>query len=157
MKNLFFDCGTRDSTASIGILALRTLTGLMMLVGHGIPKFQKYAAMKDSFYVSEVFPLSLCSPSVSLMMCIAAEVVAAALIIVGLATRPAAFILGFCMVVAAFDVLHGAVWFQVPGASVPNKEMALLYLVPMLALILTGGGSYSLDAVINQDSKRRRW
>lgn len=157
MKNFFFDCGTRDSTASIGILALRSLTGLMMLVGHGIPKFQKYALMKDSFYVSEVFPLSLCSPPVSLMMCIAAEVVAAAFIIVGLATRPAAFVLGFCMVVAGFDVLHGAVWFQSSATPVASKEMAILYLIPMVALILTGGGSYSLDAVFHQDTKRRRW
>jgi putative oxidoreductase len=157
MKKFFFDCGTRDATASLGILGLRTLIGLMMLIGHGIPKFQGYSAMKDSFYVPEIFPLNFLSPPLSLMACIGAEMVAAALIILGFATRPAAFILGFCMVVAAFGVMGGAPWFQASATPVPTKEMAILYLIPMLALILSGGGSFSLDAALHKDNKRRRW
>jgi putative oxidoreductase len=157
IKRFFFDCGTRDATASHGILALRVLTGLMMLVGHGIPKIKGFAARKDLFYVPDIFPLRHMSPQVSLSAAILAEAVAALLIIAGLATRPAAFVLAFCMVVAAFGFHGGSAWFVSPPTVMEAKELALLYLIPMIALILTGGGALSLDALIHKEGKRRRW
>jgi putative oxidoreductase len=157
MKKFLFDCGTRDTTASLGILALRVLTGLMMLIGHGLPKFRDYGVRKDLFYVPDFFPLHYMSPPVSLAAAIAAELVAAALIILGLATRPAAFVLGFSMVVAAFGFHGASAWFVSPPTIFEAKELALLYLIPMIAIILTGGGSFSLDAAIYKEGKRRRW
>ncbi len=156
MKKFFFDCGTRDATASLGIFALRVMIGLMMLVGHGISKIENFAAAKDHFPVPDFFPLKYMSSSVSLMACIGAEVGAAALIVLGLATRPAAFILGFNMVVAAFAVHGSAPWFMGPGVAAA-KEPALLYLIPLIAIILSGAGAYSLDASIHKESRRRRW
>ncbi len=157
MKKFLFDCGTRDATASLGFFALRVLVGLMMLVGHGIPKIQNFAARKDFFYVPDFFPLKYMTPPMSLMACIGAEVLASALIIIGLATRPAAFVLGFCMVIAAFGALGATPWFQTSATLVETKELSVLYLIPMIAIILAGGGGYSLDAAIYRDSKRRRW
>lgn len=156
MKKFLFDCGTRDATASLGILALRMMIGAMMLLGHGIPKIRDYDAMLAKFYEPDFFPLNYMSKSVSLMACIGAEVVAAAFIILGLATRPAAFILGFNMVVAAFAVLANAPWFIGPGAPMA-KEPALLYLIPLIAIIITGAGSWSMDAALYKEGKRRRW
>ncbi len=155
MKKFFFDCGTRDTTASVALLALRVMIGLMMFIGHGLPKLQGFSSIKK-WYVPDFFPLHYMSPSVSLVATIIAELGASALIILGLATRPAAFVLGFAMVVAAFGV-HGAdPWFMGPGVPAA-KEMALLYLIPMIAIILAGGGAFSLDAAIHKDGKRRRW
>lgn len=155
MKKFFFDCGTRDTTASVSLLALRVMIGLMMFIGHGLPKLQGFSSIKK-WYVPDFFPLHYMSPSVSLVATIIAELGASALIILGLATRPAAFVLGFAMVVAAFGV-HGAdPWFMGPGVPAA-KEMALLYLIPMIAIILAGGGAFSLDAAIHKDGKRRRW
>lgn len=155
MKKFLFDCGTRDTTASLAMLALRVMIGLMMLIGHGLPKLQNFTSIKE-WYVPAFFPLKYMSPSVSLIATITAEFGAAALIILGLATRPAAFLLGFTMVVAAFGV-HGAdPWFMKPGVA-SAKEMALLYLVPMIAIILAGGGTFSMDATIYKEGKRRRW
>ena len=155
MKKILFDCGTRDTTASLGILALRVMTGLMMLLGHGLPKLQNYATLKDKFELN-IFPFQHFAPSINLILCISGELVAAALIVIGLCTRPAAFALGFTMVVAAFGV-HGAdPWFMGPGIPA-SKEPALLYLIPMIAIILTGGGAFSLDAAIYKEGKRRRW
>ena len=96
-------------------------------------------------------------PSASLLACIGAEVVAAALLIIGLAARPAAFVLGLCMTVAAFGALGAAPWFLKSPTLVETKELAVMYLIPMVAMILTGAGAYSLDAAICKDSKRRRW
>jgi putative oxidoreductase len=157
MKKFFFDCGTRDATASFGILALRVMIGLMMLLGHGIPKIQGYTERKDLFYVPDFFPLKFMSPPVSLMMAITAEVGASVLIILGLATRPAAFVLGFAMVVAVFGFHGNAPWFVKPPTVMDAKELGLLYLVPMIAIILSGAGAFSCDALLYRESRRRRW
>ena len=157
MKKFFFDCGTRDATASLGLLALRVMTGLMLLIGHGIPKITGFAARKDLFYVPEFFPFKYLSPAVSLMLCIGAEVVAVSFVILGFATRPAAFVVGLTMVVAAFGYLGATPWFLTTPTLVETKELSLMYLIPMLAIILSGPGGYSVDAMIWRDSKRRRW
>ena len=157
MKKFLFDCGTRDATASQGVLALRVMLGLMMLFGHGIPKIAGYAAHKDLFYVPDFFPLSYLSPPLSLMACIGAEVGASILILLGLATRPAAFVLGFSLVVAVFGAQAAAPWFVAPPTVLNAKELGLLYLIPLVAIILTGAGAYSLDAGLYRESKRRRW
>ena len=156
MKKFFFDCGTRDATASLGFLALRMMVGLMMLIGHGIPKIQNFETiLKGGFYQPDFFPFSLLSSKASLVLTISAEVVAASLIIFGLMTRPAAFVFGFAMVVAAFGAHGAAPWFST--GSGPSKELALMYLIPIIAIILAGAGSYSIDAAIHKESKRRRW
>jgi putative oxidoreductase len=156
MKKFLFDCGTRDPNAAGGLLALRVMTGAMMLFGHGIPKLMAFGKIKDGFPVPDFFPLSFMSPPISLLATIFAEVVCALCLILGIATRPAAFLLGFAMVVAAFNIHAGAPWFIGPGVT-SAKEPALLYLVPMLAIIFTGAGLHSLDARIIKDSRRRRW
>lgn len=155
MKKFLFDCGTRDSTASIGLLALRLTIGFMLLLGHGIPKIKGFETiLKKGFYQPDFLPLSLLPPSANLGLAIGAEVVAASMLILGLMTRPAAFMVGFAMVVAAFGK-HGVdPWISTGG---PSKELALMYLIPAITLILTSAGSISLDAGIFHDPKRRRW
>lgn len=156
MKNFFFDCGTRDRHSASGIFVLRFMTGAMMLIGHGIPKLMAFGKIKDGFPVPDFFPLSFMSPPVSLLAALFAEVVCAFCLILGLATRPAAFLLGFTMVVAAFNIHGGSPWFIGPGVTAA-KEPALLYLVPLIAIIFTGAGPWSLDANIIKDPRRRRW
>ncbi len=155
MKSFFFDCGTRDATASLGILLLRVCTGLMMLFGHGMGKIQGFAASKDTFPVPDFFPLKYMSNPISLMATIGAEVGCAALLILGLATRPAAFIFAFTMVVAAFNIHGSGPWFIGQGDG--PKEPALLYLIPAVAILLTGAGQYSLDANILKEGRRKKW
>ena len=155
MKKFLFDCGTRDAVASLGFLALRVMVGLMMLIGHGIPKIRNFdAILKKGFYQPDFFPLSLLPTQINLGLTIGAEAAASALIIFGLMTRPAAFVLGFAMVVAAFGASASAPWFFAGGNC---KELALLYLIPMIAIILAGAGGYSCDAAIYTEPKRRRW
>lgn len=147
MKKFLFDCGTRDLTASIGILFLRVATGLLMMLAHGIPKLQNYETLRSKFQAPSSLSGFLNGP-ISLILTIGAEVGAAGLLVIGLATRPAAFILCFTMVIAAFDV-HAADPFKV-------KELALMYLVCGVAILLTGAGSISVDAKLSKE-RRRRW
>jgi len=155
MKKFLFDCGTRDATASFGILTLRVMLGLMMLIGHGIPKIRNYTTIKEFFYVPDFLPVSW-APA-CLMACISAEVGASLLIILGIATRPAAFILAFSMVVAAFGKLGSTPWFVSGPTLVESKELSLMYLIPLITIILAGAGNFSLDSLIYRDPKRRRW
>lgn len=155
MKKFFFDCGTRDSTASLGILFLRIGTGLLMLLGHGVGKIQTFVDKKDGFPVPDFFPLKLMSNPVSLMATIGAEVGCSALLILGLATRPAAFIFAFTMVVAAFNIHASGPWFMSGGPG--SKEPALLFLIPAIAILLTGAGQYSADAAILKEGRRKKW
>ena len=66
-----------------------------------------------------------------------------------------AFVFGFAMVVAAFGAHVADPWFA--GGPGPSKELALMYLIPAVAIILSGAGAFSLDAAIHKESKRRRW
>lgn len=152
MKRFLFDCGTRDALASVGLLVLRLGFGLMMAVGHGWPKVENFAKLKDGWTVPGIWPFSLMSSPVSLMATIFAELGCAALIVVGLATRPAAFVLGFAMVVAAFQVLaDGPLFLPEAGA----KEPALMYLCVCVVLIITGAGKGSFDSAIYKEKRRR--
>lgn len=152
MSKFLFDCGARDRLASLGLLFLRMSIGLMMLIGHGIPKIGKFEQAKDGWTVPEIWPLSMMSPPVSMIMTIFAEVGCAGLIVLGLATRPAAFILGFAMVVGAFQVHADDPFFLGGGAS---KEPAILYLIPCLMLVITGAGILSVDRLVYKEKKRK--
>ncbi|MCH7224569.1 DoxX family protein [Haloferula sp. A504] len=152
MKKFLFDCGTRDSVASAGLLFLRLGFGLMMAIGHGWPKVVAFEKLKDDWAVPAVWPLSYMSSPVSLIATIGAELGCAALLVLGLATRPAAFILGFAMVVAAFQVLgDNPLFLPAQGA----KEPALLYLFACVALIVAGAGKASLDARVYKEKRRK--
>lgn len=153
MKKFLFDCGTTDPIASSGLAALRVGIGLMMLIGHGVDKITNFQKLSENWPVPDLWPLSYMSKPISLMATIGAEVGAAGLLVVGLMTRPAAFVLGFAMCVAAFQV-HGIHPMFSKGG--PSKEMAVLYLIPCFALILSGGGQWSLDALFTHDKRRRR-
>jgi putative oxidoreductase len=153
MKKFLFDCGTRDPLASSGLLVLRVTTGLMMLVGHGVSKIQNFDKFGEVWTVPALWPLSYMSKPISLMATIGAEVGASALLVLGLMCRPAAFLLGFAMCVAAFQVHALDPFFSKGGAS---KEFAILYLIPCFVLIITGAGQWSLDATFSLDKRRRR-
>lgn len=155
MKRILFDCGTRDATASIGMLFLRVTIGLMMLVGHGWGKVENFAKIKDGFPVPQFFPLHYMSPPVSLIATILAEVLFAGLLVLGVMTRISAFVLGFTMVVAAFYINAAQPFFYSPPDALRAKELAIMYLIPCVALVLAGGGNYSLDAVLVREGRRR--
>lgn len=152
MKKFLFDLGTRDPLGSFGLLILRVGFGLMMAIGYGLPKLQKFEQMKAEWPVAGIWPLSMMSHPVSLMATIGAELGCALLLVLGLMTRPAAFVLGFAMLVAAYQI-HGADPFFMAGGSA--KEPAILYFIPCLVLIISGAGIWSLDAAIYREKKRR--
>lgn len=143
MKALFSP-GITAAAPSLGLLILR-LFGAGMLFGHGWGKlmnFNKYQAVWQEH-------LGL-GKTVELGLTVFAEVLCAALVMVGLATRLACIPLIICMAVAAFKVHGSAAVFFSPGTTKPFMELALAYLVPFSALLFTGAGKFSADAVIGK-------
>ena len=113
-------------------LILRIAFGGFMLT-HGIPKLMKLFAGGEIQFAD---PIGL-GATASLVLTVFAEVVCAALILVGYKTKWATYPLIITMLVAAF-VVHGDDPFG-------KKEFALLYAVGYLAISLLGAGKYSVD------------
>ena len=107
----------------------------MMLLGHGFPKLMEFSDKAAHF----PDPLGV-GHTTSLVLAILGEAVASAFIIVGLGTRLASVPFLITMLVAAFFV-HA-------GDPFSDKEHALLFAAPAVALMLMGPGRFSLDAMI---------
>ena len=130
----------RDKTTSVGLLVLRVGIGLLMLV-HGLAKLNGFSEMSGKF----PDPLGMGS-QLSLILAIGAEVGCSILLIIGLASRFAAIPLAFTMIVALF-VVHGADPWKM-------KELAAVYLLVYLSLMLTGPGQFSVDHLLTSRKKR---
>lgn len=116
-----------------GLLLFRVLFGLALLRVHGWDKIAHYAEEVQSI----PDPLGLGGPA-NMAFAIASDVVGAGLVVLGLATRPAALlILGTTLVglllVHLADDWHG-------------RDVPLVYSIMALTLAVLGPGRYSLDA-----------
>jgi putative oxidoreductase len=136
IKKLFAP-GNDSPAASAGLLVLRCFFGFGMLFLHGWGKLTTFSTTAPHF----PDPLGV-GHDVSLGMTVFAEVVAAALLGVGLCTRAAAAILAFEMAVAFVMVHKMAFTGEFPG------EMAFMHLGAYLTLLLAGPGRFSLDLAV---------
>lgn len=124
------------------LLVLRVGLGLPLLILHGWVKVTGFSKLSGGF----PDPLGVGSPA-SLVLAIFAEVVCAALLAIGLLTRAAAAILVITMAVAFIAVHKAALTGPTSG------EMAYIYLVGFIALLIAGGGRFSLDAKLGGKSR----
>jgi putative oxidoreductase len=142
----------KEMPVSIGLLILRIGIG-GYLVTHGMGKVQMLLAGGADKFGD---PIGMGS-TMSLALVTMSEFLCALLIILGLATRLAAVPVVISMAVAAFVIHAGDPWTMgaaanafFSGASKTwfSKEPALLYLIPFLSLVFTGGGRLSIDGLI---------
>lgn len=141
-----------DTMTSAGLLILRLGIGGYMLT-HGWGKLQMLLAGEFDKFAD---PIGV-GNTLSLILIVLAEFLCALLVVAGLLTRAAAVPLVIAMAVAAF-LVHGSdpwtasaaakLFFAGESTFPRSKEPALMYLVVFLALFFTGGGRFSLDAII---------
>jgi putative oxidoreductase len=128
----------------LGLLVIRVSTGFLML-NHGVDKLTNFNAIANSSQFIPVFG----SVVFGLGLVVFAEVFMSVLLILGLLTRFATIPLIVTMLVAVFFVhLHD------PFAKM---ELALLYLIPYMALLIAGPGKFSVDFYLaGQPGKMRK-
>jgi putative oxidoreductase len=127
----------------LALLLLRAMTAAFMFFGHGMAKFNSFSTLQATF----PDPVGL-GPTSSLVLAIFAELICSALLFVGLATRVACVPLVITMLVAAGWVHAEDPW--------QKKELALLYVVPFLAILLAGPGMFSIDALLKSRPRMLR-
>ncbi|MCY1720691.1 DoxX family protein [Prolixibacteraceae bacterium Z1-6] len=135
MRKLF-ETRIYSTGLNIGLLLLRLSAGGFMLT-HGYPKLQR--VLSGEFRFGD--PLGL-GPEVSLVLAVFAEFGCSLLLMLGLGTRLATIPLIVTMLVAAF-ISHGSDPFA-------RKELALMYLVSYVVLLLNGAGKISLDQLLGK-------
>lgn len=116
---------------NIGLALLRIVPSIMLLT-HGIPKFQKLIG--GNFEFGD--PIGI-GTTPSLFLAVIGEFVCPILIIIGFKTRWMAVPPAITMLVAGF-IVHAADPFG-------TKEKAFLFLTLFIAIIILGPGKFSID------------
>ena len=125
--------GSGSSTTDLGLLLLRLFFGVNLFLQHGLAKATHFSQMSGHF----PNPIHLGSRD-SLIYALVSDAICSLLVVLGLGTRVAAFIV-FINVSVVFYLVYHHPFLNGRG------ELLLLYVGGFLALVLTGGGRYSLD------------
>ena len=134
LKNALRSTPTNAST-SFGLLILRVGAGLSLFLKHGLEKLTGYSRMVQHF----PNPIHI-GTHASLAFALLTDGICSLLIVLGLATRPAAFLLLVTLLTAFFLVHHAAFFTE------SHVELVWIYIVVFAALLFTGPGRFSVDA-----------
>ena len=136
MKRYLLYLNTNISYHSYGLLLLRIIGGSMMVYNHGWGKItagpEKWNRLGHT--LTDIIGFEFLSTFFGFMAAFS-ESVCALLIIIGLFTRPASILLFFTMFVASMN--------HIMDSEMP--ELAIMYCLLSLVLILSGPGKFSLD------------
>ncbi len=135
MIKKMFNPGSYTKNIDVSLLILRIAGGTLILT-HGIGKI---TPLFGSDPIQFPNPIGL-GATTSLALAVFAEVVCAALLILGLATRFAAIPLLITMLVAVL-VVHVADPFA-------RQELPLLYASIYLVILIAGAGKFSIDNMV---------
>lgn len=126
----------------VTLLILRVWAGLLLFVQHGLVKITHFSQMSGHF----PNPIHI-GPLPSLLFATLSDGICSLLVAFGIATRYAALIVVINLTTAFLLVHHMAL-------SGPHSgEIPLLFVGVFLALVITGAGRFSVDAVFS--GKRR--
>jgi len=122
-----------SSSLDAGLLLLRVSLGLSLFLKHGAEKIMHFSRMAQRF----PDPVHIGSHA-SLVFALISDAICSLLVVLGLGTRVAAFIIFINIGVALYFVHHLAF-------HTDHGELIVAYMGGFLALIFTGAGRFSLD------------
>lgn len=134
-----FRTETTGGAVSVGLLILRVIAGLSLFLKHGLEKLTGYATMVQHF----PDPIHI-GAHASLAYALLSDGICSVLVVVGLATRPAAFII-VVNLMTVFFLVHHAAFF-----SSGHVELVALLIAAFGALLFTGPGRFSIDALLKR-------
>ncbi len=129
--------GYSDSAFNFALLVQRVVTGLLLLIGHGLPKISNFSELSGSFY--DPFRIG---HRYSLILVILAELFCSMFIVLGLFTRIAAFIIVVDLSIAVFIYHH--------GQPFKNVELGAIYLASVFTVMIIGPGRVSVDGMMGK-------
>jgi putative oxidoreductase len=115
---------------------LRIMSGLLFLQ-HGTSKYLSFPATK----MSGISPTTMAGAAGLI------ELIGGVLLVLGLFTRPVAFIMSGTMAVAYFYAHHPRGFFPIINMG----ELAVLYCFVFLYIAAAGGGAWSIDRLRSRD------
>lgn len=131
--------GTTTGTEDVAKLLLRVVLGFLILL-HGISKIKG----GPGFILDVVEKAGLPGPFGYLVY--VGEVIAPLLLIVGLWTRAASFVIAINMVFAVL-LVHTGDLFSITQTGGWALELQALFLVIAVAIVLLGAGRYSMGGI----------
>jgi putative oxidoreductase len=123
-----------ETVFNTGTFILRASLGLLMCINHGFGKVTNFNELSQTFF--DPFHIG---HRWSLMLSIFAELFCSMLLVLGLFSRIAAFILVINMAVAVFMVNR--------HFPLKQSEESILFFAGFLMLLLVGPGKYSVDGM----------
>jgi len=136
MKNLLLK--NKAILPETSYFILRFSTGMMMCYYHGwskitadVSRWEKLGSSLTQWIGSEILNIPLG------FMASFAESIGALFIAIGFLSRPAAFLLGFTMLVASSK--------KIGEVGIDGSELPLLFLMLSIVVLLKGSGKYSVD------------
>lgn len=137
VRSTLFGTPGPSPTTDFGLLVLRLGVGLPLALAHGLGKVPP-----SPEFVETTAALGFPAPLLFAWGAAAAEFAGGLLLAAGLLTRPAALLIVVTLSVAFFG--------QHAGDPFGIRERALLYLVPALTLLVTGGGRFAVDNLLGR-------
>lgn len=125
-------------SADFALLVLRLWLGLTLFFNHGLGKLVNFSRTVSYFSNVHLDPIGIGATG-TVAIAVLAEVVCAALLVVGVATRFVALFIALELAVAFFMVHHAALAMG-PGSG----ELAFIYLAGLMTIVLAGGGRFVL-------------
>ncbi len=122
---------------NFAMLVQRVVTGLLLLIGHGLPKIQNFSELSVNFY--DPFRISHRG---SLILVILAELFCSMLLVLGLFTRIVAFIIVINLSVAVF-IYHN-------GQPLKIVDLGAIYLTNVFTIMILGPGKVSVDGMMGK-------
>jgi putative oxidoreductase len=129
--------GYSDGAFNFALLVQRVATGLLLLIGHGLPKISGFNELAGSFY--DPFRIG---HRLSLILVILAELFCSMFLVLGLFTRIAALIIVINLSVAVFFYHH--------GMPLKNVELGAIYLTSVFTILILGPGRVSVDGMMGK-------
>jgi putative oxidoreductase len=132
-------------STDFALLVLRLWIGVTLLLNHGWGKAMNFSQTEHMFGSGGMDPLGLGGTTAAVLV-VFAEVVAAAALAVGFATRLAALVITIELGMAFISFHHHA--FSGPRSG----ELAFMYLAGTVTIFLAGGGRFVLCKSTNDVS-----